>query len=136
VSKKENPEILKHPSMSRIELYDYSLKIYTNASKTSDNRTSAAFYVPEVELEEKVRLSNNLTIYAVELVNIRMLSLKWVHSEQNIDREESVTIFSDSLSAIDALELVRSVCRLNLINKILQLLVEISNDMTKFKSNF
>jgi len=28
VSKKENPEILKHMSMSTIELYDHTLKIY------------------------------------------------------------------------------------------------------------
>jgi len=86
--------------------------------------------VPEVELEEKVRLRNNLTIFAAELVAIRMLSLFWVHLEQNIDRGKSVTIFGDSLSAIDLLELGRSVCRPNLVNKILQLLVEIPSDIT------
>jgi len=85
-----------------------SLKIYTDASKTSDNRTSAASYISEVELEEKVRLSNNLTIFAVEILTVRMLALDWIHSEQNIDRGKSVTIFSDSLSAIDALELGKS----------------------------
>jgi len=127
VSKKENPEILKHLSMSRIGLYDHSLKIYTDASKTSDNRTSAAFYVPEVKLEENVRLSDNLTNFAAELVAI-LLALEWVHSEQNTDKVKLVTIFSDSLSAIDALEIGRSVCRPNLVNKILHVLAEIPND--------
>jgi len=129
VSKKGNPEILKHMSMSRIELYDHTLKIYTDASKTSDNRTSAAFYIPELKLEEKARLSDNLTIFAAEVVAI-LLALKRVHSGQNIDRGKSVTIFSDSLSAINALELGKSVCRPNLVNKILELLVEIPNDIT------
>jgi len=58
VSKRDNAEILK-----RIELYDHTAKIYTDVTKTWDNRTSAAFYVPEVKLEEKLRLSNNLTIF-------------------------------------------------------------------------
>jgi len=72
-----------------------------------------------------------LTIFAVELVAIMLaLDNDWVHSEQNIDRGKSATIFSDSLSAIDALELGRSVCRPNLANKVLQLLVEIPNDTT------
>jgi len=129
VSKKENREILKQISMSRIELYDHTLKIYTDASKTSDNRTSAAFYIPELKLEEKARLSDNLTIFAAEVVAI-LLALNWVHSGQNIDRGKSVTIFSDSLSAINALELGKSVCRPNLVNKISELLVEIPNNIT------
>jgi len=60
VSKKESPQILKHLSMSKIELCNHSLKIYTDSSKTSDNRKSAAFYVSKVELEDNVRQSNNL----------------------------------------------------------------------------
>jgi len=59
-----------------------------------------------------------------------LLALDWVHSEQNIDGGKSATIFSDSLSAIDALELGKSVCRPNLVNKILQLSAEIFNDTT------
>jgi len=116
-------------SSSNSREYDHSLKIYTDASKTSDNRTSAAFYVSEVKLEENVRLSDNLTIFAAELVAI-LLALEWVHSEQNIDKEKPVTIFSDSLSAVDALEIGRSACRPNLVNKILHVLAEISNDIT------
>ena len=129
VSKKENPEILKHLSMEKIALYESSLKIYTDASKTQDNRTTAAFYVPEIELKENVRLSNNLTIFAAELVAI-LLALEWVSSAENLDRQTPVTVFSDSLSAIDALELGKSTCRPNLVNKILQLLAVISNNIT------
>jgi len=85
-------------------LYDDFLRVHSNTSKTSDNRTSAAFYVPEVELEAK--LSNNLTTVAAELVAI-MLGLDLVNSEQNIDRGKSVTVSRDILSAIDALILSR-----------------------------
>ena len=54
VSKKENPEILKHLSMEKLALYESSFKIYTDASRTPDNRTSAAFYVPEIELKTRL----------------------------------------------------------------------------------
>jgi len=77
---------MEHLSMYRIELYDHSLRIHANTSKTSDDRTSAVFYVPQVELEAK--LSNNLTIFAAELVAI-MLALDWVNSGKNIDRGKS-----------------------------------------------
>ena len=129
VSKKENPEILKHLSLAKIQQYDHSLKIYTDASRTLDNRTSAAFYVPEIELKEKTRLSNNITIFAAELTAI-LLALQWIISENNIGREKTITIYSDSLSALNTLELGRSVCRPNLTNTILELLVEIPNDVT------
>ena len=78
-------------SSSNSREYDHSLKIYTDASKTSDNRTSAAFYVSEVKLEENVRLSDNLTIFAAELVAI-LLALEWVHSEQNTDKEQEAQL--------------------------------------------
>jgi len=43
-SKHENPELLKNLGFAKIESYSSSVHIYTDASKTSDNKTSAAFY--------------------------------------------------------------------------------------------
>ena len=58
------------------------------------------------------------------------MALEWVSSTDTLDRQTHVTVFSDSLSAIDALELGKSMCRPNLVNKILQLLTKIPYAIT------
>ena len=58
--------------------------IYTDASKTTNNKTSAAFCVPDSNIEHSVRLCDNIT-FAAELYAIQ-LALQWVnsHSDKNV----------------------------------------------------
>jgi len=44
-SEHQNPVLLKNLALARIESYSSSVHVYTDASKTSDNRTSAPFYI-------------------------------------------------------------------------------------------
>jgi len=54
-SKHENPVLLKILALAKIESYSSSVHIYTDASKTSDNRTSAAFYIPCLNVQHGSR---------------------------------------------------------------------------------
>jgi len=96
VSKKESPEVLKALALERID----TVNIYTDASRDTDNKTSAAFYIPSLQVQYKAPLSDHLTIFAAELTAIK-LALAWVLDHNNVN---AVTIFSDSLSAIKAIE--------------------------------
>ena len=53
------------------------LRTYTDASKTPDGRTSAAFCIPEFEFKCEVRLTDDITIFTAELTAIK-LALLWI----------------------------------------------------------
>ena len=55
--------------------YNNSVHIYTDASKTTNNKTSAAFCIPELNIELSIRLSDNVTIFAAELSAIKLALL-------------------------------------------------------------
>ena len=86
-SKQENPELMKNLALEKIDSYKGSVQIFTDASKTIDNKTSAAFCIPEFNIEHSVRLTDNITIFAAELCAIK-LALQWVTS--NSDKKTSV----------------------------------------------
>jgi len=77
VSKKESPEVLKALALERIDMYKCTVNIYTDASMDTNNKTSAAFYIPSLQVQYKARLSDHLTIFAAELTAIK-LALSWV----------------------------------------------------------
>jgi len=89
-SKQENPELMKNLALEKIDSYKGSVHIFTDASKTIDNKTSAAFCIPEFNIEHSVRLSDNITIFAAELCAIK-LALQRVISNS----DKNVCIFSD-----------------------------------------
>ena len=53
------------------------LHIYTDASKTLDGKTSAAFCIPEFDFKCGVILKNSITIFTAELAAIK-LALLWI----------------------------------------------------------
>ena len=128
VSKKENPEILKHLALERISLYEQSVCIYTDASRLIENRTAAAFYIPELKIKEKYRLSDELAIFSAELTAIK-LALTWTYTTDSIPSSKSITIFSDSLSSLQAIDNGKSSCSPNLLNRVLELISKIPNDI-------
>jgi len=78
-SKQEKTELVKNSALEKIDSYKGSGHIFTDASKIKDNKTSAAFCVPEFNIEHSVRLTDNITIFAAELCAIK-LDLHWVTS--------------------------------------------------------
>jgi len=60
----ENAVLLKNLALAKI---GSSVHIYTDASKTSDNKTSAAFYIPCLNVQPGSRTTDHITIFAAEL---------------------------------------------------------------------
>ena len=100
-------------------MYKCTVNIYTDASRDTDNKTSAAFYIPSLQVQYKARLSDHLTIFAAELTAIK-LALAWVLDHNIVN---AVVIFSDSLSVIKAIESSRP----NLLNQVLELLTTVNS---------
>ena len=84
VSKKESPEVLKALALERIDRHKCTVNIYTDASRDTDNKTSAAFCIPILQVQHKARLSDHLTIFAAELTAIK-LALAWVLDHNNVN---------------------------------------------------
>jgi len=124
VSKHENPELLRSLAYEKIESCKGSVHIYTDASKTLENRTSAAFCVPDLHTERTVRLTDNVTIFAAELTAIK-LALLWVINTV----DEDVCIFSDSYSSLQAIASGRSTCRPNLLTDVISLVSKYSRNV-------
>jgi len=92
--KQDHPKLLLGIGKNRLGYYNNSVHIYTDAYKTTTNKTSAAFCIPELNIQHSVRLSNNITIFAAELSAIK-LALVWV-----IGNSDKNSIFSDSYSCL------------------------------------
>jgi len=84
--------------------------------KTSDNKTSAAFCVPELNIQHGARTTDNINIFAAELTAIK-LALMWVINTL----DEDVSIFGDSYSSLQAITSGKSICRPNLLLDIINL---------------
>jgi len=77
----DHPELLKTLALEKIDHCSNSVHIYTDASKTTTNKTSAAFCIPELNIQHSVRLSDNITIFAAELFAIKLVSC-WLSATQ------------------------------------------------------
>jgi len=109
-SKYENPVLLKNLALAEIESYSSSVHIYTDASKISDNKTSAAFYIPCLNVQHGSRTIDHITIFAAELTAIK-LALQWAIGNINHD----ISIFSDSYSSLQTISAGKSNRRQNLL---------------------
>ena len=87
-NKKQNPEIIAAVANEKIDSsgnnLDLHIIIYTDASKTLDGKTSAAFCIPEFDFKCCVRLTNNITIFTAELAAIK-LALLWILENKDSD---------------------------------------------------
>jgi len=105
-NKKQNAEIIAVVANEKIDSSrnNLDLHIYTDASKTLDGKTSAAFYISEFDFKCGVTLKNNIAIFTVELTAIK-LALLWI--SENSDRvisSRNISLYSDSLSAVQAIK--------------------------------
>jgi len=121
--KQDHPELLKTLALEKIDFYNNSVHIYADASKTTTNKTSAAFCIPELNIQHSFRLSDNITVFAAELSVIK-LALLWVIGNS----DKNISIFSDSYSCLQAIASGKSICRPNL-------LLEVIGHITKYTKN-
>jgi len=103
--------------LEKIVIYKNAVHIYTDASKTLADKTSAAFCVPKLNIEHSVRLTVNISIFAAELTAIK-LALLWVINTV----KEDICIFSDTLSSLQAISSGKSINRPNLLTEIFDLI--------------
>ena len=105
------------------------LNIYTDASKTTEGLTAAAFFVPGFNVKYAVRLSNDISIFSAELIAIKM-SLDWVlEFSQQFNLVKNIAIFIDSLSSSTAINTGKSLCRSNTLNEIYNVVDSINVDL-------
>ena len=118
-------------SLARMQMDKYKncLEIYTDASKTTEGVTSAAFFIPALNVTSAVRLPDKLSIYSAELLAIK-LSLEFV-SEYSLSSNagDGIVIFSDSLSSLTAIKTAKYVCRPNTLNGIYDIVDNLDADV-------
>jgi len=119
----DSPETMKMLSMELISSYNEYEHIYTDGSKTDEKRTGFSFWIPKTNYSINRRLTDNISVYACELIAIRE-ALSWIRTSP----KKQWTIFSDSLSAIQSIEKNRSTSRPNLIEEISDLASSLRNE--------
>ena len=96
--KQDNPHVMKFLSLEGMERWSSYLHIYTDGSKR-DERTACGFYVPSLKYTSEMRLPDGMSVFMAEMIAI-LESLQFILLKPPI----GCTIFSDSLSAIQAIE--------------------------------
>ena len=96
-----------------INYADY-LKVFTDSSNTPNGRVSAAFYIPELNVEISKRLTNIISIYTAEMVAIKMELDYITETVSAPNSDTSIAILSESLSALASLLVGKSTASPNL----------------------
>jgi len=96
-------------------------KVYTDASKTDNNKVGIAFIIIESEVMKSERVSDGLAVYTGELLAI-LLALNWVEG----GRMKKLLIGFDSSSALKSIQQLNSEARLDIILEIAITLQRIS----------
>jgi ribonuclease HI/exonuclease III len=134
-NKQDPPQLIKSCALNETAKYDHCLAIHTDGSKAPDSgRVGAALFIPERRVSLAIRLTDGLSVFSAELTALR-LALEWVEqsqSSQEISVSREIAIFSDSLSALTAIESSKSKTRPNIIISILGLLNKISKHKVYF----
>ena len=76
-----------------------------------------------------IRLTNNVTIFVAELTAIK-LALLWITNTSDENISQPVTIFSDSLSSLQAIKTGKTTCRPNLLVEIQELITTCKTEIT------
>ncbi len=65
------------------EYYSY-VQIYTDASKSLDNKIGVAFTVPEFHLSVRKRTSDELSVYTGEMIAL-LLAIQWIERDKTFE---------------------------------------------------
>lgn len=99
--------------------YSY-IQIYTDASKSLVDRIGVAFIVPEFNITIVKRISDNVSVYTVEMLAI-LLAVQWIEEIRPL----RVIICSDSTSSLISLQSSHSDSRADILLEIQQTLYRI-----------
>ena len=121
IKKSDNPEFIKMHAQELLQEYRTMTHIFTDGSKTTDEKVGSAFCVPSLGVEQAIRISDDSTVYTAELIAIK-LALTWI-KDAPVNR---YIIFSDSLSALQSLDAGCCAARPNTVMQIRELLNEVT----------
>ena len=129
VTKSVGNSILKSEALSTIStLYQNHLHIYTDGSKYTDDQhkpvsTTAAFYVPEIDIRGHWRLDKNVSIVGAELSAIQKAT-NWIFIQPQVDPRPTV-ILSDSQVSLQLLLQRKPVSYVYSVTKVQQNILEL-----------
>lgn len=133
ISKKDNAFDASTKTLVLAKINDYHdyFHTYTDGSKDINNRVGCAAYLPELHHAITLRLTDNITVFASELVAI-YIAIKYVANNcnlNNFNNNRKIVIFSDSLSSIQAIESRASKSRPKLLNNIFNLVHKLGKNI-------
>ena len=95
----DNCHYMLSASLEHMSKYYTQLHVFTDGSKM-DHRTACAFYIPYIKHHRLIRLPDNTNIFTAEMAAI-LEALQFILSKPPM----AAVIFTDSLSAVQALEI-------------------------------
>ncbi len=111
------------------EEFNGYLDIYTDGSKDPQSgQTGAAFGVPKMGVKVQKRLSDQVSVFTVELMGI-WLALQWIEET----RPDKVVICSDSSAVLKSLQSFKSQSRQDIVYEVLECYTRISQLGVKVK---
>lgn len=113
ITKGMSPGEAKDIFYTKLFRWDRCTHIYTDGSK-KDDIVGFSVCIPSMDLSFKFRIPDYLNVFTAELVAI-FYAFKWCSNHKDV---KDVVIFSDSLSALRALEGFKEKGRFDLLNKI------------------
>ena len=130
VKKSEDvPIVMRALALELVEKYSDTLRVYTDGSKEPDGgRVAAAFYVEEIEFGHAVRLNDGLSVYAAELTAV-LTAINWLLTT-GVQAGRSITVFTDSLSTLKALQSRHSPSRSTQLATVLDAICQLQQPVT------
>ena len=112
-SKYDNQLYISQLAKERIYMNYYNhLKIYTDGSKLSTGEVGCAFYIPDLQIKQRYKLNENISIFSAELFALYM-TLNFINDFPRTIFQ--IVICSDSKSVLQALNAHQSKNRPNMI---------------------
>ena len=75
-------------------------------------------------------IKNSITIFTAELAAIKLALLWILENKDRVISHRSISLYSDSLSAVQAIKNERTDCRPNMLNEIYEYVNNIKNNIT------
>jgi ribonuclease HI len=129
INKSLNPHPIVASALAKIDQDCSHLQIYTDASKTKAGVTAIGIYIKYIPLNAEIclnsRLNNKISIFKAELFGIYYALL--ITSAYNLP--VPISLYSDSLSSIIAIQSRHSQTNQNILNNILQLVSDRPTDI-------
>lgn len=98
----DDPITMRTMTLQYMELYTDTIKVYTDASRTQQDRAAIGIYIPDRDVQISLRVTDGVAICAGELMAIH--AALEILNNQNLLATQKITILSDSLSALKIID--------------------------------